>query len=338
MGKWKDNITIIILDNETNQPRYYNFKGFVKRIVIWGLAIVLALGVGVSVTLFYLQQQIGELTGTKAELEQKNRELLKRTSLLEAQILQQEERYSTLQEKVREIEQILGYKEVNHTNELREYEDQGELNLSGQIGVEEGNLQGLLERLKKKSLQQKIWLTYIPNGKPTRYKKITSRFGIRRNPIYHRREFHKGLDMAARVGTPVVATADGLVVSAIRSRRGYGNVVIIQHNFGFTTLYGHLHSIAVEPGEYVRKGQKIGTVGNSGLSTAPHLHYEVRFLARPFNPYPFVRWNQRNFVTIFKKVRGIPWQSLEGMMERMFQLLKRLPSSQKGPESSENSK
>lgn len=126
-------------------------------------------------------------------------------------------------------------------------------------------------------------LTYdtVPLVRPVRGRNwLSSRFGMRRDPFTGRRAFHAGYDYAARRGTPVLAAATGLVKYAGRLGN-YGNAVRITHGGGVSTLYGHLHSFAVEPEQYVRRGEVIGTVGNTGRSTGPHLHYEVRLNNRP---------------------------------------------------------
>jgi murein DD-endopeptidase MepM/ murein hydrolase activator NlpD len=112
---------------------------------------------------------------------------------------------------------------------------------------------------------------------------LTSPFGERISPFTNTRDFHAGLDLAAREGTPVMATGDGRVIFAGRFplRRNarwwrFGNAVVIRHGDNFLTIYAHLHEISVKRGHNVKRGQTIGTVGNSGWSTSPHLHYEVR--------------------------------------------------------------
>ncbi|MFQ3873320.1 LysM peptidoglycan-binding domain-containing M23 family metallopeptidase [Leptospira kirschneri] len=104
---------------------------------------------------------------------------------------------------------------------------------------------------------------------------MSSRFGKRKDPFTRKETFHGGLDMAAEEGTPVYASADG-EVSFSDKKGGYGNLIILGHKLGYETLYGHLSSISVRPGEKVRKGQKIGEVGQTGRATGNHLHFEVR--------------------------------------------------------------
>jgi len=95
---------------------------------------------------------------------------------------------------------------------------------------------------------------------------------------------HQGIDFSAPVGTPVRASGDGLVYSVIRSERGLGNQIVIDHGFGYTTLYACLDDMNVRSGERLKRGDQIGTVGNTGLSVAPHLHYEVHLNGEAMNP------------------------------------------------------
>jgi murein DD-endopeptidase MepM/ murein hydrolase activator NlpD len=113
--------------------------------------------------------------------------------------------------------------------------------------------------------------------------RLTSSFGERFHPILGYMRFHKGVDLAATAGTPIVAAADGRVVGA-GWHGGYGRQVQIAHAGGLMTTYGHMSRIAASAGELVRKGQVIGYVGSSGLSTGPHLHFEVTSNGRPVNP------------------------------------------------------
>ena len=98
---------------------------------------------------------------------------------------------------------------------------------------------------------------------------------------------HAGMDFTAPTGTEVYATGDGVIVDVDRSKRGYGNTIIIDHGFGYKTLYAHLSQILVGVGRKVKRGEVIGLVGNTGMSLAPHLHYEVRKQDDPINPVNF---------------------------------------------------
>lgn len=116
---------------------------------------------------------------------------------------------------------------------------------------------------------------------------LTSLFGMRKSPFTGRRVFHEGLDIACRTGTPITASADGIVsFSGIKS--GYGKMVIIDHGYGYQTCYGHNSKIFVKVGQRVKRGEKIAAVGNTGRSTGSHLHYEVRLNGTPVNPRKYL--------------------------------------------------
>jgi len=104
---------------------------------------------------------------------------------------------------------------------------------------------------------------------------LASGFGLRIHPIYKMKKMHTGIDFAASIGTPIYATADGKVLEVAVKFSGYGKMVEIDHGFGYRTRYAHMHEFAVRSGQNVKRGDLVGYVGNTGLSTAPHLHYEV---------------------------------------------------------------
>lgn len=116
---------------------------------------------------------------------------------------------------------------------------------------------------------------------------ITSGFGWRNPPIEDGSELHQGIDIAVEIGTPVVATADGEVVKS-GVAGGYGNLVQINHGNGIETLYGHNSQLAVSVGQKVKKGQVISYVGSTGVSTGPHVHYEVRVNGNAINPMKYM--------------------------------------------------
>jgi murein DD-endopeptidase MepM/ murein hydrolase activator NlpD len=130
----------------------------------------------------------------------------------------------------------------------------------------------------------------VPSQKPVKEFRYTSGFGVRGNPFGgHGGEMHPGMDMAAPTGTPVYATADGIVSRAERTYGGYGNLVQLEHGKGLETRYGHLSQILVHDGQRVHRGDLIALVGSTGRSTGSHLHYEVRIDGRAVNPMPFLQ-------------------------------------------------
>jgi murein DD-endopeptidase MepM/ murein hydrolase activator NlpD len=110
---------------------------------------------------------------------------------------------------------------------------------------------------------------------------------MRIHPIYKTLKMHTGVDFVCAIGTPVYATGDGIVMYVEKGVQGYGEMVVINHGYGYKTLYAHLSRKAVRPGQKVKRGEIIGYTGNSGLSTGPHLHYEVRKNNIPVNPVNF---------------------------------------------------
>ena len=115
-------------------------------------------------------------------------------------------------------------------------------------------------------------------------KRTASGWGYRIHPIYKIRKFHYGMDFTAPAGSDIYATGDGVVEVVESSRRGYGNKIVLNHGFGYKTLYAHMSAFNVKEGQKVKRGDVIGFVGNTGLSTAPHLHYEVLHNNQNVNP------------------------------------------------------
>ncbi len=149
--------------------------------------------------------------------------------------------------------------------------------------IRQKSFEDLVLLAKKKSKK----LAHIPSIQPVankNLKRVASGFGYRIDPYYRTRKFHEGMDFSARQGTKVYATADGVVKETRYSRRGYGNKIVLDHGYGYTTLYAHLYKIKVKRGQKIKRGQLIGLVGSTGKSTGPHLHYEVRLNNKAQNP------------------------------------------------------
>jgi murein DD-endopeptidase MepM/ murein hydrolase activator NlpD len=214
--------------------------------------------------------------------------LQNKISILEKNITQKQKFLEEVNDKISDIESIL------------------QINPPKEMGINEK-----LDLAKIDAVDKKYILQNIPNGYPVPYKGVSSPFGWRIHPILHKKEFHPGIDLRAKRGTPIRATADAIVEYAhYHKTSGYGNLIILDHNFGFKTLFGHLRKIVVKNGEFVKKGQIIGYTGSSGLSNGPHLHYEIRYLGMVLNPKYFVKWNLKNYNEIFKKEKKVKWQSL----------------------------
>ena len=129
----------------------------------------------------------------------------------------------------------------------------------------------------------------VPSDKPVKTGAFTSGYGVRADPFQGRTAMHAGIDLAGSVGTPIFATADGVITTAGYNSGGYGNLIKIDHGRGIETRYGHLSKMSVYPGQRVKRGEMIGRMGSTGRSTGSHLHYEVRIDGRAVNPVPFMK-------------------------------------------------
>ncbi len=154
--------------------------------------------------------------------------------------------------------------------------------ISKQLYIQSNSFDDVLNMAKT----QKDRLKHIPAIQPVsdKYlKQMASGYGVRIDPIYGTARFHEGMDFAANIGTPVYATGDGTVTLA-DWKQGYGKCIIIDHGYGYETLYAHLNEYKVRAGQKVTRGEMIGEVGNTGKSTGPHLHYEVHVRGQVDNP------------------------------------------------------
>ena len=220
-------------------------------------------------------------------LDDQNFQLMSENLQLENSIYNQEQKLSSIENMVSHIENLMSQgsdKEIALNTRL----DSASITLS----------------------ERSLMLRLIPNGSPIEYKGITSKFGWRTNPISSKRQYHAGVDMRARYNTKLYAPADGIVEIARKKKKGFGNLIILNHYMGIKTLYGHLNRLKVKTGDFVHKGQLIGTTGSSGNSSGPHLHYEVHYISRALNPVHFNNWSLETYDTIFKNVKRVHWDNL----------------------------
>jgi len=175
----------------------------------------------------------------------------------------------------------------NKYAEIVESTNQKISELSGKLAKELYRLDGMV----KTAYSHQEMLTHIPAIQPIDnkdLKRTASGWGMRIHPIYNIKKFHYGLDFTAPTGTPIYATGDGtieyVIPSTDKASQGYGNLIIINHGYGFRTLYAHMNKFKSKAGQQVKRGEIIGYVGNTGLSTGPHLHYEVIKDGQKVNP------------------------------------------------------
>jgi hypothetical protein len=155
--------------------------------------------------------------------------------------------------------------------------------ITSQLVVQSKSFDEVFDMAKNKAK----FLSSMPAIQPVSNKdlrRLSSFFGYRMDPYYKVMKHHEGVDFSAPVGTDIYATGDGVVVEVDAAKRGYGNSVKIDHGFGYSTFYAHCSKIMVKRGQQIKRGQVIAKVGNTGKSTAPHLHYEVHKNNRPIDP------------------------------------------------------
>lgn len=157
------------------------------------------------------------------------------------------------------------------------------------------------DQLRSAMNSQEERLLHIPSVIPIADYKIAAGFGYRRDPVTGVSILHEGVDLASMAGTPVKATGDGVVTNAERVP-GYGNCIDIDHGYNYTSRYAHLRDMKVAVGDKVKRGDIIGNVGSTGKSSAPHLHYEVRYMDEPQNPvnYYFMDLSPEEYAEIFQ--------------------------------------
>jgi len=161
------------------------------------------------------------------------------------------------------------------------------------------------DEVLKLAMNKEVLKTSMPAIMPISNKSLKSTasgWGYRIHPIYKIKQFHYGMDFTANIGTPVYTTGDGTIKDVQSIGGGYGKWVLIDHGFGYETLYGHLNGFNVKIGDHVKRGSVIGYVGNTGTSTGPHVHYEVHKNGQPVNPqyYYFKDLNAQEYEKMVK--------------------------------------
>ncbi len=152
-----------------------------------------------------------------------------------------------------------------------------------QVRIQRQGFRAMLDTMKNREVMR----DHIPSIRPVATGWVSSRFGFRTDPFTKKKKYHKGLDFSVPTGTSVLGTGDG-IVSAVQHQRGFGRVVKIDHGNGVLTIYAHLDKILVKKGARVHRGDVIALSGNTGRSSAPHLHYEIRLSGRSVNPISYI--------------------------------------------------
>ncbi|GBE15933.1 murein DD-endopeptidase MepM [bacterium BMS3Abin14] len=295
--------TIMVVPDETTKVRRYRVpKLFVRGILFASLIIVAGLAYLLT-DYYHVRKMVSGFDRLRLETRQQKKQLLTYVKTIN-DIQTEMGRLRHFDTKLRVManldsvvypEQIMGVGGENPVsfNPMESevsFQDQALLKgmtnelsrIKSDTDIQERSFQELVEYLQ----DQKSLLASTPSIWPVRGWE-TSGFGYRTSPFTGRREMHKGVDVATRTGTPIIAPADGVVIFAGREG-GFGNLVVLDHGYGIVTRYGHCSKLKVKIGQKIKRGDVIGLVGTTGRSTGPHLHYEVAVNGVAVNPMRYI--------------------------------------------------
>jgi murein DD-endopeptidase MepM/ murein hydrolase activator NlpD len=301
----------IITITTINGSRSFTIGEFAKNIAVYIAVGALAIVLIGAFSIYFL---LGEMDNFD-RLKERHKALLTTSASFEEAIEERNATISELSEKIADIETIAG------------------LTLSAEeTKSENSEMANRLDLARISLAERMLTLRTVPSGAPIEFRGATSDFGWRNHPLRRtQREFHTGVDLRARMGTPVYAAADGVVeLTRQNPSVGYGNLITLSHAFGFKTLYAHLDRVLVAQGAFIKKGQLIAYSGNTGYSNGPHLHYEVRYLNKPLDPTAFMEWDLKSYETIFGEEKRVQWDSVAKGIVWQWTLLEQL-SLQKEP-------
>ncbi len=286
------NSRLVLMITDQNGSHYFNVSSIFKQISLYLAVFIVTLIVFGVVSIKTFSAEINKMSVLNETIAKRYNKMLAKNESLNNQIERRLEEISQVDDKIGDLESIIGVP-IDASRDA------------------DGNLEHRIDVASLTGTQKAFVMKFVPNGYPIEhYNHISAYYGYRVHPLFFTRHLHTGVDFATPIGTPIYATADGVVNTASFSTGGYGYLVKIDHSLGFTTYYAHLNKIVVQKGMFVRHGQLIAYSGNTGQSTGPHLHYEIRFLGNVIDPKNFMEWKMSNFNSIFEKERNVAWQSL----------------------------
>jgi murein DD-endopeptidase MepM/ murein hydrolase activator NlpD len=294
---YREKFSVLLIPQQKGRIREINISPHVLVLVLVGVALVLSSSLFFSLTAASRVVDKFKLS----RLEKKNELLQAKLDDMNSTISSLRGQMAELIQKEEQVRMVFGLPEVDA--QIRELGVGGPMpdksadtdadleqlylaetqldKLLRQARFEKDNFEGIYSSLS----ERKRTLDRSPSIRPsTGY--LSCGFGMRVDPFTGRRVLHRGVDLAADIGTPVYVTADG-VVNKVRRDVGLGKLVEINHGYGYKTVYAHLSRISVKRGQHLTRGQIIGAVGNTGYSTGPHLHYEVHYQGRARNPLKY---------------------------------------------------
>jgi murein DD-endopeptidase MepM/ murein hydrolase activator NlpD len=268
--------------------------GFIAASIVTSLIIV-------AIAFRYIDSPKEKVMSGRFENMQNNYAVLQdRVQKLQQQMVDLEKRDNNVYRSIFEADPVpdsARVKEMEKKKELELLQGMDENDLSGSIARTLNNITMRIAYEDKSYNEiegfvknKEVMLAATPAIQPVSNKdlsRIASGFGHRIDPVYKTVKMHAGLDFAAPQGTPIYATANGTITVAGNTGNGYGNHVVINHGYGYETLYGHMVKVKCSPGQHIKRGEIIGYVGSTGKSTGPHCHYEVHKNGKPLDPVYF---------------------------------------------------
>ncbi|HTO52021.1 MAG TPA: M23 family metallopeptidase [Myxococcota bacterium] len=297
----EDTLTLMIVPGQSGSIRRFHVpKLWIRRATLAGVGFAVCL-LALSIDYVRVRSNLYELDRLRQETSEQRAQIQEYAQKMEA-ISTKLSRIDGFERKLRIITnldpadplplpgiggadgELLSADDVSWMSRSKRHEvmNQGFETLTAAMDTQDGSLQGLIHHLEDQSAR----LVHTPSITPTRGW-ITSTWGYRQDPYTGERAFHKGLDIAGRMGTPIVAAADGEVIYAMQ-KKSLGYAVKIRHGYGVETVYGHMQSTLVKAGDTVKRGQQIGLMGSSGRSTGPHCHYAVLVNGKGVNPQNYI--------------------------------------------------
>lgn len=296
----RDTITLMVMQGPTGNIRKIQLRRSWLKKSMSGALVAVCVMIGLSVDYVRARVQLSELSDLRVESSEQ-REQIGEYSAQMGEIAQKLAQIDQLERKLRVITNLdpadpMALPGIGGTSDEelgadagwqpRARRHKGMLEglgaLSAASSAKNASLETLLAHLEENSAR----LLQTPSIAPTKGW-MTSTFGYRTSPFTGNREFHRGIDIAGRAGTPVLATADGVVQFA-GQRNALGRSVILRHGYGVETKYGHLQEVLVQAGDKVKRGQKIALMGSTGRSTGPHLHYQLEVNRKPVDPQNYI--------------------------------------------------
>jgi murein DD-endopeptidase MepM/ murein hydrolase activator NlpD len=298
----KDYFNVLVFGQKTSKTRHLRIHKKTFKIGLYLLSF------GLLSTIFFLCDyiQVRKKTFELSQLRQQTQEQKSKIHFFSSKIEDLERQLSRLKDFDKRIRIIANLEKSQETtsfigmggpspSDIREKlkAEKDEKGLAQQLRTDIERLESeatsqeeSLSELEKLLQNKKEMLVHTPSIWPV-HGWVTSGFGFRTNPFTGLTQMHEGLDISNRIGTPVIATADGIVSDTGRDS-SHGNVVVISHRFGINSRYFHLNKVFVRAGQKVKRGDKVAEVGTTGMSTGPHLHYEVRVNGIPVNPVRYI--------------------------------------------------